>query len=81
MSAYRDSLPPEQLSAFDAACHDARAGISPELRAELRAKAEAAVATWPPLTPEQLAELRRILDPALDVRRLRGSRTPPPAGC
>lgn len=39
--------------------------VSDELRAEMKAKAEAAVATWPPLTADQLAEIRRILGPDL----------------
>ena len=37
--------------------------VSDELRAEMQAKAKAAVATWPPLTADQLAELRRVLSP------------------
>lgn len=48
---------------------DPKPAVSDELRAELREKARAAVATWPPLTGEQLAEIRRVLDPALDTPR------------
>ena len=37
--------------------------ISDEQRAEFRRIAKEAVADWPPLTPEQQIEIRRVLGP------------------